>query len=466
MNQERTKRGFKLPHVYIILMFMMFLVVILSWIIPSGAYERVLDANTGREIINPDNFSYVKQSNPITFMNFFEAIYNGFVSGASIMGTLFISSGIIYILEVSGAFGAGIQKILKHTKGKEFSVVVIFYTIFVVFGVLGYGEAAYPFYPLAVTIGLALGYDRVVGAGLAIVGSTVGFTCGMLNMFTTGVAQQLVGLPMFSGMGMRAVGLVVFYIIGFFGLYFYCRKIKKNPEKSIVRDEYLNQKAEDFRENNQEMTLPRVLGLIAFLVVIIIQGVGAVGYGWSFPQIAALYIIFGFVLAIIFRIGPSRVCTIFTQGATRVFSAAFAIGLANAVVALMNQAQILDTLVYHMSGFLNGKSVIVTLLIIYVFVTLFNFFVVSGSGKAVIVMPILQPLGNILHINQQVLVLAYQYGDGITNSFWPGSAMVGLSMCNLGYGEWIRFCWKIYVSMMAAAFVLVIIANAIGYGPF
>lgn len=460
------KRGFKLPHVYIILMFMMLLVVILSWIIPSGAYERVLDSNTGREIINPDNFSYVEQSNPITFMNFFEAIYNGFVSGASIMGTLFISSGIIYILEVSGAFGAGIQKILKHTKGKEFSVVVIFYTIFVVFGVLGYGEAAYPFYPLAVTIGLALGYDRVVGAGLAIVGSTVGFTCGMLNMFTTGVAQQLVGLPMFSGMGMRAVGLVVFYIIGFFGLFFYCKKIKKTPEKSIVRDEYLTQKAEDFQENDQKMTLPRVLGLIAFLVVIIIQGIGAVGFGWSFPQIAALYVIFGFVLAVIFRIGPSRVCTIFTQGATRVFSAAFAIGLANAVVALMNQAQILDTLVYHMSGFLNGKSAIVTLLIIYVFVTLFNFFVVSGSGKAVIVMPILQPLGNILHINQQVLVLAYQYGDGITNSFWPGSAMVGLSMCNLGYGEWIRFCWKIYVSMMVAAFVLVIIANAIGYGPF
>ncbi|WP_346699050.1 hypothetical protein [Catenibacillus scindens] len=466
MRQEKMKRGFKLPHVYIILMFMMLLVVILSWIIPSGVYERVLDSNTGREIINPDNFSYVEQSNPITFMNFFEAIYNGFVSGASIMGTLFISSGIIYILEVSGAFGAGIQKILKHTKGKEFSVVVIFYTIFVVFGVLGYGEAAYPFYPLAVTIGLALGYDRVVGAGLAIVGSTVGFTCGMLNMFTTGVAQQLVGLPMFSGMGMRAVGLVVFYIIGFFGLFFYCKKIKKTPEKSIVRDEYLTQKAEDFQENDQKMTLPRVLGLIAFLVVIIIQGIGAVGFGWSFPQIAALYVIFGFVLAVIFRIGPSRVCTIFTQGATRVFSAAFAIGLANAVVALMNQAQILDTLVYHMSGFLNGKSAIVTLLIIYVFVTLFNFFVVSGSGKAVIVMPILQPLGNILHINQQVLVLAYQYGDGITNSFWPGSAMVGLSMCNLGYGEWIRFCWKIYVSMMVAAFVLVIIANAIGYGPF
>ncbi len=460
------KRGFKLPHVYVILLFMMLLVVIMSWVIPSGAYERVLDGTTGREIINPDQFAYVENETPITFMNFFEAVYNGFVSGASIMGTLFICSGVIYILEVSGAFGAGIQKILKAMKGREFSVVVIFYTIFVIFGVLGYGEAAYPFYPLAVTIGLALGYDRVVGTGMAVVGSTVGFTCGMMNMFTTGVAQQLVGLPMFSGMGMRAVGLVVFYVIGFLGLFFYCKKIRKNPEKSIVRDEYLSQKTQQFGEEELAMNIPRVLGLIAFVAVIVIQGVGAVGFSWSFPQIAALYVIFAFVLGIIFRMGPSRVCEIFTKGATRVFGAAFAIGLANAVVTLMNQAQILDTLVYKMSGLLEGQSVILTLLIIYVFVTLFNFFVVSGSGKAVIVMPILQPLGKILNINQQVLVLTYQYGDGITNSFWPGSAMVGLALCGLGYGEWIRFCWKIYTSMMAAAFILVIIANAIGYGPF
>ena len=166
MRQEKMKRGFKLPHgLYYINVYDASRGLFCPGFIPSGVYERVLDLQYRAEIINPDNFSYVEQSNPITFMNFFEAIYNGFVSGASIMGTLFISSGIIYILEVSGAFGAGIQKILKHTKGKEFSVVVIFYTIFVVFGVLGYGEAAYPFYPLAVTIGLALGYDRVVGRG-------------------------------------------------------------------------------------------------------------------------------------------------------------------------------------------------------------------------------------------------------------------------------------------------------------
>lgn len=117
----------------------------------NGDYERITD-EAGISVVDPDTFQYVENENPISFMNYFEAVYNGFVNGATIMGTLFISSGVIYLLECSGAFGAGISMILKKTRGKEFSVVYIFYTIFVIFGVLGHGEAAYPFYPLAVII--------------------------------------------------------------------------------------------------------------------------------------------------------------------------------------------------------------------------------------------------------------------------------------------------------------------------
>ena len=134
---EKKARGFHMPHVFIILLIIMLFVVILSYLVPSGSYERVVD-EAGISVIDPDTFRYVENENPISFMDYFEAIYNGFVSGATIMGTLFISSGVIYLLEVSGAFGAGISAILKKTKGKEFSVVCIFYTIFVVFGVLGY----------------------------------------------------------------------------------------------------------------------------------------------------------------------------------------------------------------------------------------------------------------------------------------------------------------------------------------
>lgn len=454
-----------MPHVFIILLVIMLFVVLLSYLIPSGSYERITDS-AGITVIDPDTFSYVENETPITFMDYFEAIYTGFVNGATIMGTLFISSGVIYLLEVSGAFGAGIGMILKKTKGREFSVVCIFYTIFVIFGVLGYGEAAYPFYPLAVTIGFALGYDRMVGTALAIVGSTVGFTSGLMNTFTTGVAQQIVGLPLFSGIGFRAVGLVVFYIIGLIGLYTYCRKIKRDPRLSLMSEEYMNQKQEKHTDRMEEMNIRRALGLLVFLGIIIVQGFGCIKLGWSFPQIAAIYVIMGILLAIIFRFGPSEACQLFCQGAVRVFAAAFAVGLAQSVVVLMNQACIMDTIVHAMSMLLENKSAVLALLIIFVFVTLFNFLVVSGSGKAVIVMPILQPLGEILHINQQVLVLTYQYGDGITNSFWPGSSLVQLSMCGVDYGSWIRFCWKIYLSFIASAFVLVVIAYGIGYGPF
>ena len=467
MSKKETKKsGFHMPHVFIILLLIMLFVVILSYVIPSGSYERITDEATGISVVDPDTFQYVENEDPITFLDYFEAVYNGFVNGATIMGTLFISSGMIYLLEVSGAFGAGINAILKRTQGKEFSVVFIFYTIFVIFGVLGYGEAAYPFYPLAVSIGFALGYDRMVGTGLAIVGSTVGFTSGLMNMFTTGVSQQIVGLPMFSGIGFRAVGLAVFYVIGLIGLYTYCRKIKKDPSRSIVKEEYMNQKAEDRTEHMEEMTPRRVLGLLAFLVVIVIQGYGCIRLGWSFAQIAALYVIFGIVLSIIFRFGPSEACQLFCQGAVRVFAAAFAVGLAQSVVVLMNQACIMDTIVHGMASLLENRSALLALLIIFVFVTLFNFLVVSGSGKAVIIMPILQPLGKILNINQQVLVLTYQYGDGITNSFWPGSSLVQLSLCGVDYGAWIRFCWKIYLSFIVSAFILIMIAHGIGYGPF
>lgn len=465
MNGKTQKNGFHMPHVFIILLVIMLFVVLLSYMIPSGSYERIEDSS-GITVIDPDTFQYVENETPITFMDYFEAIYTGFVNGATIMGTLFISSGVIYLLEVSGAFGAGINMILKKTKGREFSVVCIFYTIFVVFGVLGYGEAAYPFYPLAVTIGFALGYDRMVGTALAIVGSTVGFTSGLMNTFTTGVAQQIVGLPLFSGIGFRAAGLVVFYIIGLIGLYTYCRKIKKNPTLSLMSEEYMNQKQEDHTEGMEEMNIRRALGLLVFLGIIIVQGFGCIRLGWSFAQIAAIYVIMGILLSVIFRFGPSEACQLFCKGAVRVFAAAFAVGLAQSVVVLMNQACIMDTIVHGMSQLLENRSAILALLIIFVFVTLFNFLVVSGSGKAVIIMPILQPLGKILNINQQVLVLTYQYGDGITNSFWPGSSLVQLSMCGVDYGSWIRFCWKIYLGFIVSAFVLVMIAYGIGYGPF
>ena len=462
---EKKKLKFTVPHVFVILAIIMLLVFVVSFFVPSGNFERVLDENSGREIVNPDVFNWVEKQY-LTFSDYFQSFYNGIVGGIGIMGNLLICSGVLGFLESTGAFSAGIHKLVRATKGKELSLVVIMYVLFTVFGVLGYGEGAYPFYGLAVMVIMSAGYDRMTGAATVILGSCGSFACGMLNMFTTGVSQQIVGLPMFSGMWYRAVVLVVFFTIGLVFLLHYAIKTRKDPTKSYCYEEYKDQDTSASLGEEVPMDWRRVTALIGFLVLTIIQGYGCVALKWSFPNITAMYIIFMILLAILFGISPNEVCNRFTAGAARVLGPALAIGFANGVMVLLNEANIMDTAVYYMSNALQGKSPMITLLIIYVFVTCLNFFVVSGSGKAVMMMPILSPLGQMLGINQQVMVLAYQLGDGLTNYLWPAGAVVACSLCGIDYGKWFRFAIKAIGTMMVAAYILIVIANAIGYGPF
>ena len=462
---EKKKRSFAMPHVFVILTIIMLLVWAISFFVPSGNFERVLDPNSGREIVNPDVFNFVEKEY-IMPDTFFQTFYNGIVGGISIMANLLICSGVLGFLESTGAFSAGIHKLVRATKGKELSLVVIMYVLFTVFGVLGYGEGAYPFYGLAVMVIMSAGYDRMTGAATVILGSCGSFACGMLNMFTTGVSQQIVGLPMFSGMWYRAVVLVVFFTIGLVFLLHYAIKTRKDPTKSYCYEEYKDQDTSASLGEEVPMDWRRVTALIGFLVLTIIQGYGCVALKWSFPNITAMYIIFMILLAILFGISPNEVCNRFTAGAARVLGPALAIGFANGVMVLLNEANIMDTAVYYMSNALQGKSPMITLLIIYVFVTCLNFFVVSGSGKAVMMMPILSPLGQILGINQQVMVLTYQLGDGLTNYRWPAGAAVACALCGIDFGKWFRFAIKAIGTMMVAAYILIIVANAINYGPF
>lgn len=464
-TMEKKKRSLAMPHVFVILAIIMLLVWLVSFVVPSGNFERVLDPNSGREVVNPDVFNFVEKEY-LTISDYFQSFYNGIVGGISIMGNLLIVSGVLGVLESTGTFSAGIHKLVRATKGKELSLVVIMYVLFTIFGVLGYGEGAYPFYGLAVMVIMSAGFDRMTGAATVILGSCGSFACGMLNMFTTGVSQQIVGLPMFSGMAYRFLVLVVFFTIGLIFLLNYAIKTRKDPTKSYCYEEYQTQDSSAALGEEVPMDWKRIVALIGFLVVTVIQGYGCVRLGWSFPNITAMYIIFMIFLAILFGISPNETCNRFTAGAARVLGPALAIGFANSVMVLLNQANIMDTVVYYMSNALQGKSPLITLLIIYVFVTCLNFFVVSGSGKAVMMMPILSPLGQILGINQQVMVLTYQLGDGLTNYLWPAGAAVACALCGLDFGKWFRFAIKAIGTMMVAAYILIVIANAIGYGPF
>lgn len=462
----KQKKGFRLPHVFVVMLILMVFVSILTYVVPSGMYSRIEDPASPVPVVDPDSYTRIDKT-PVSFWDYFTSIYRGFVEGATIMGSLILVSGALEVLQATGTFTSGIQKLISATRGKEMMVVVIFYVIFTIFGVLGYGEAAYPFYPLVVAVFMSMGYDRMVGTAVCMLASTVGFTSGLFNLFTTGISQQIVGLPLYSGIEFRALGLVVYFVIGLFFLTRYCRLIRKNPEKSAVRDEFLQQKSGEMaEEESSPLNGKKILALLLFLVVVVVQGFCAIKFGWGLAEISALYIIYAMVLVILFRVKLDDACTSFIRGGSKVLGAALVIGLARSVMILLNQGNIIDTFVKTMTDTLSGRSPVITMLIIFLFVTLFNFFVVSGSGKAVMMMPILNPLGTILGINQQVLVLTYQYGDGLTNCFWPAGAMPALALCGVDYGVWLKFCWKAYACFITAGYLLVLLANTLNIGPF
>jgi len=470
MSSKQKRKGINFPHVYIMFMLVMLLVVLLSWIVPSGEYERNVNPDTGITELNTEKFAYVEQAKPIGFMDFFTALHNGVVQSADIIVMLLFASGALFILEKSGAIAAGIHKLLSVAAGKEKLIIVSLLVLFSVLGTIGFGEGGIPFIPLAMAVVMGLGYDRITAFAIPTVGLAIGFTAGVVNFYTTGVSQTIVGLPIYSGLAFRIVALIVFILISIVYILRYANKTKADPSKSIVADEYLeeleNSKTAEYEE--EELTLSRKLALLGLVVVLIGSAFGAIKLGWGMPELSAVYAIYAIFLVIILKLNPSEAAETFGVGAARLLPTGLAIGFARSVMILMTQAQIIDTAVHSLSNVLSNTGTIITLLVLFIVVIFFNFFVVSGSGKAIILMPIMGPLGKILGINQQVMVVVYQFGDGFTNYLWPtsGGLMAALGMSNVSYAAWVKFSMKLFLLLHFAAFILILIAHYMGLGPF
>lgn len=304
MSKKEKRKGFNFPHVYIMFLLVMLLVVVLSWIVPSGQYERNVNPETGITELNTEVFEYVDQAKPIGFMDFFTALHNGVVQSADIIVMLLFASGSLYILEKSGAITAGIHKLLRVAGGKEKLIIIVLLTLFSVMGTIGFGEGGIPFIPLAMAVVMGMGYDRITAFATSTVGLAIGFTAGAVNFYTTGVSQSIVGLPIYSGLVFRIVALVIFIVISMVYILRYANKTKANPMKSIVAEEYIEQlentkKAEYVEE---EFTLPRKIALLGLVAVLVGGAYGAIQLSWGMPQLSAVYAIYAVFLVIILRL--------------------------------------------------------------------------------------------------------------------------------------------------------------------
>ncbi len=463
---EKAKK-FKLPHVYVLLFVVMLLVLLITYIVPSGEFTRVVDPNSGREIIDPATYTIIEKTK-LSAMDFFLAIHTGFTETRDIIALLLFVAGTLAVIEKTGAIGAGIHALVAKTKGMDTPLLILLTTLFSFLGGIGFAEGGAPFVPLAVTLAVALGYDKIIGAGAAILGLCVGFTAGFLNIYTTGIGQSILGLPLYSGMSFRLITWVVFTTIASLYVVIYAKKTKVNSP--AVQCDEIGEDNENAIKKQEEfpLTIQRILILIAFGITIVFQIYGTLKLGWYIPQLTAIYLMLAVAVGIIYKMGANEVAIEISKGASAILPAALAIGLARSVLVLMNNGQILDTAINSLAGALDGKSPLLIVILVYFIVVIFNFFVTSGSGKAVILMPILGPLGQITGINQQVMVIAYQIGDGFTNYFWPtaGTLMAALALAKVDYEDWFKFSYKFFIIITIVGALFTVAAQLINLGPF
>lgn len=467
MPSLNQKKKFEVPNVYIIIMAIAFISMLMTWIIPAGSYDRIA-IEGGREVVDPNTFHLV-DSNPQGLFDFFKAFHTGLVDMAGIIFFLFIVGGSFAVIEATGSIEAVLSKITKVMAGKERIVVPLVMFAFAIGGAtIGMAEEALPFIPIMVTLAISLGFDSLTGAAMVLVGCSAGFAGAFLSPFTVGVAQGIAGLPLASGMGFRFVLFFAMCVLMISFVYIYAGKIKKNPKLSPMYE--IDQAREDKLDLNnlKEMEKKHVLILIIMAISIATFTYGVIKLGWYLTELSAVFLIMAVLSAVIAKLSLNDFADSLTKGMSTLASGAIIVGFAKAILVLLTNGGIMDTILYYTSGVVAGLPAGIAAVGMYIFQCLLNFLIPSGSGQAAVSMPIMAPLGDILGITRQTAVLAYQLGDGISNIFTPTSGyfMAGLALAKIPWQKWAKWLLPCILLEYLLGAVFVVIATYIGYGPF
>ncbi len=353
----KRKRKLAMPDTLIIVASVVLLVAILSWIIPSGTYDyQEMNINGRIRNVAIDGTYHTIDKSEVTttgFLGFFSVLYRGCVEAADVIFMILCCCGTFGVVVKTGAFHAGIGTILKKLKGKEILLVPIIMMIFGLGGsVFGMASEFYGFYPLIVGLGVALGYDAMFGFAIIAVGVFVGFMGATLNPYSVGIAQTISGVELYSGTGYRAICFVIFMAISIIYVMVYGRKIKKNPGASVVFGEK-NIHAFDRDELNEySFTLKDGLVLLDVLVVLVVLMLGLIKWGWDFPQLCGLFLLMSMIAAAICKWSPNKWCSEFIDSAKTAMWGCILTGIAKAITVVMQDAQIMDTVIYGLSNVL------------------------------------------------------------------------------------------------------------------
>ena len=428
------------PDTFVILFALILLCAVATWFVPGGHYVTADDGSVSFERV-----AAVPQTWQV-----FSALYEGFRLQAGIIAFILIVGGAFWILNATGAVSAGIRRFVARVGRRDRWVLAGISLLFSLAGaVFGMSEETIPFVGIVVPLVLSMGYDAITGLLVVFVSASIGFASAFLNPFTVGIAQEMAGLPLFSGMGYRIFCWVLLTLVLIAFILVYAARVKKTSGP---------QAAAEGASPAEKLSRRQVCILLILLAAVVALIVGATVFHWYIAEIAALFLAMGILCGAVAGFRPARIAQEFVAGAKDIFSAALVVGLASGMVVILRNGNILDSILHGLESGLGEGGRVGALSVMYGAQTVINLLIPSASAKAAITIPILAPFSDLIGLSRQACVLAFQFGDGFTNLLTPTSGVLvaALAMARVPYTEWVKFIWKYVLVLILAGFVLLL----------
>ena len=464
----------------VILFVFMMLAGILTLVVPAGQYTHM--EVDGRETIDPDSFQLIERPD--------YPIWRWFTAPLEVLGAdgnLTIIVIIIFLLFIGGAFAvldkSGIVKavlghIVRRFGGRKYALLLVISLAFMLMGAFfGIFEEVVPLVPVMIALSYSLGWDALVGLGMSILATNLGFSAAITNPFTLGVAQRLAGLPLFSGIWLRIPIFIVIFIIFALFISAYARKIDKDPSTSLLygedekeRQKYVSIQTELGADN------PKLKRAITFFTVFIVLIMLVLFSGplvpaisdYALPLVGILFLIGGLGAGFLSGAGAKTVWRGLVEGLAGLAPAIPLILMATSIRYIIDSGGVTDTILHAAAEPFTSLGAFPAALMIYALALGIEFFIASGSAKAFLIIPIIMPLADLIGVTRQTAVLAYVFGDGFSNMAYPTNPvlLICLGLTTVSYPRWMRWTAKLWLWVLLATIVFLGIAVATNYGPF
>ena len=440
-----------MPHPLALLLGCVVIAASLSHIVPAGEYERREDKTTGRNVVVPGSFHAVEPK-PIGPFEMLIAIPKGMADAGSVIFLVFLVGGAFSVIDATGAFKQGVHWLASRLSQRTELIIPILSVAFATGGAVeGMWEEIIALVPVLLLLARRVGFDALTVIAMSLGAAGIGSTFGPVNPFNVGIAQKLAELPLLSGLWFRMAVMIPAFGVWVWGTMRYAARHRV----PVTPDE---------QQEDGGLSARHVITLAAVAATFVFYVYGALQYSWGFDEMSALFLLMGIAIGILGGLGITGTSHAFVEGFRSMALAAMLIGVARAIFVVLDQGRVVDTLIHAMVTPLSQLPTTLFAVGMSVVQTIIAFPVPSSSGRAVLTMPILVPLSDLLGLSRQVTVLAYQYGPGIIGQLVPtdGALMAILALAGVRYEQWLRFCAPLCAILFAMSLAAVVIAASIG----